>query len=175
MTLAAFETSLIEYVGDRLVNECGRPVPDKILRYHGVFPADCCTANGALWITWDKAYPSTEFPLPNSSRAQAPLPASVLTFPLTLGYRVCWKGIKTAAGVLIPMEPEWDADAAVLADVGECISRALMHLVCGKIDGEFAQAVLDQVPCNKLRFIDATPVTPSGLCAGIAWHLFVGL
>lgn len=172
MSLSDLESAVLEYVGDVLVNECGRPAPDRLLRYHGVAPDDCCTTNGTLSISWEVGYPSEKFPSRgNSQCVGAPV------YTLNVRYVTCWPGLGTVTpeGYVLP-DDAWDSTAAMLADAADCVSRSLMRLACDPIsDDPLVAAILEQCLRNQFQWIETTPVRPSGLCAGVTWKMYASV
>jgi len=167
-------TALAEYVGDVLVNDCGQPVPDRVLRYHGTLPDDCCTEPGVLAVSWSEGRAATEFPTSAASMKNDPC-ASIPIYTITIRYRVCWPVPDVDESGVQLLDAEWDATAAMLADVADCVARGLLLLKCGAptapVDPLVA-AVLDQVARGWLRFVDVSPSVPAGGCAGVLWRLY---
>lgn len=176
MSLSELETALAEYVGDVLVNDCHRPEPDRILRYHGArgLPDDCCSKNGTLSISWERGYPSLTFPA--SAGTNASSCTGFRVYVLKVRYVVCWPGLDVNAIDGQPRLPddEWDGEAAMLADVADCVAAALMRLSCDPdVADPFVVAVLEQVGARSMiRFAEVTPTGPLGLCAGVLWTVY---
>lgn len=170
MSLATLETALVEYVADVLVNDCGRPVPDHVLRYHDELPHYCCTDNGVLAINWTIETMVGTFP----NGAQRDPCAGMPQATLNIKYVVCWPALEMIDGAVVMNVEEWDERAAMLADVADCVSRALVALRCGAqhepVD-EYVQAVLDESG-RRVLFVDATPMPIRGLCTGVRWRLY---
>lgn len=155
------ETALAEFVGDVLVNDCGRPVPDRVLRYHGTLPNDCCTDNGVLAVSWNTITPQgTEC----SAFPQA---------EVRLRYVVCWPVAEVDERGVTVDDATWDQRAAMLADVADCVTRGLLGLSCSD-DDPLAQAVA-AATVGRIRFLAAEPITPQGGCAGVQWRLTAGV
>lgn len=173
MSLANTMTALVEYVGDRLVNECGRPIPSRVLRYHGTLPADCCTDEGDLSVSWADGIASDVFP---TGRNASAVPCAQRTiYTLTVRYRVCTPIPPVdSAGVEVsdPLDARYDLFAAMLADTADCIADALIQLSCPVVDpDQYEGAVTDAV--QSILFRDATPILPAGGCAGLLWRVYV--
>lgn len=172
MSLSGMLTALVEYTADVIVNDCGRPVPTKVMRYHGTMPDACCTDDGVLSISWSNGYPSKDFP----SRATDPCTGPPV-YSIEVRYVTCWAGIDPSPeGVILP-DDRWDTDAAILADLADCVNRGYLRLSCGNpdMDDPFIAAVFAQTLRNHVRWYDTTIVRPSGLCAGITWKLYAAI
>jgi len=172
MSLSMLMTTLAEYVGDVLVNDCGAPAPDRVLRYHGAIPADCCTENGTLAVSWNDGFGSQDFPN-NGANAKAAPCSAIPLYSLSIRYRVCWPVPEANANGVELIDPQWDGVAAQLADVADCVSRALLSLACttpAPLDS-FQRAVLANVSRGWLRFVDVAPILPLGGCAGVLWRM----
>jgi hypothetical protein len=180
MSLAGLETAVVEYVGDRLVNDVGRPVPDRLVRYHGPLPHDCCTDNGFLAIHWTDGRANAGGV--GSSAADRDDPCVQRPFvTLVVRYVICWPDPPTVQGVPAPDDVYFatvDQKAAMLADVEDGITRALVGLGCGLHSGvgldPYMLAVAAQSVRRSVRFVDAAPIVPLGKCAGVQWRLHVG-
>jgi hypothetical protein len=177
MSLSGVLTALAEYVGDAIVNDCGRPVPDRVIRYHGTLPNDCCTDNGFLAVNWQTGFASVTFPAAATGTADPCRGLPVVE--VRLRYVVCWDAPEvTQQGVTVNAEQDarWDADAAMLAEVADGVTRALLRLTCEiSLDPLFV-AVMDEVgPKHWLRFVAADPIVPLGGCAGVQWRLYCGV
>lgn len=176
MSLSALLTAVVEYVGDELVNTCDRPAPGRVLRYFGTagLPQDLgCDSDGVLSISFDRGYPSEAFPADSSSR-----PPSCTAFPVyvvAIRYDVCWTEPEIDPDGITLIDDTWDADAAMLSDVADCIARALIHLTCGTATSEKAQAVVDAARgCDKgLAYKEVVPSVGGG-AARIVWRMFLG-
>lgn len=172
MSLSALLTATVEYVGDTLVNDCGRPVPTKVMRYHGTMPDACCTADGVLSISWSSGFASQKFPSRSSDGCTGPP-----VYMLEVRYVTCWAGIPDPSpqGIILP-DDTWDDDAAMLADVADCVGRALMRLSCAPdLEDPFVAAIFAETPSRQVQYVDATPIRPSGLCAGVTWKLYAAV
>lgn len=173
MTLSTLETAVIEYVGDVLTNTCGRPSPE-VIRYHGgPVPDDCCTEDGTLSIWWGRLFASKAFPSQSTELCVGP-PVS----ELNLRYSICWpKADVGESGVLNVLDPAWDAKAAILADVADCVHRALIRLSCKPDpDDPFIDAIQNELfPKNAIRWRETTPARPLGGCAGVSWALYAAV
>lgn len=169
MTLGAALTAYAELVGDVLVNDCGEEVPGRVLRYHGhAVPDDIdCSKNGILSVWWEPSIVPLNLGKPCSG------------FPVvTLSARwvVCWKVADVKPGSISLHDAIWDADAGRLADVAECVARALMGLSCGTPQSDHARALLVLLRGDpKATFVGASPVAPLGGVAGLKWQIKVGL
>lgn len=166
MALADALTAFGEYIGDVLVNECGREVPDRVLRYQGhAVPDDVeCAPNGTLSVWWEPPM-----------RAKTPCSGPLL---VTLGARwvVCWKMPNYTANTVELFDTEWDATAAVIADTAECVARALMRLPCADTPGSAkAAALLSHVVATNLSVAQVRPVGPLGGVAGAVWMIDLAL
>lgn len=173
MSLSALLTAVVEYVGDSIVNDCGRPIPTKVMRYHGTMPDACCTDDGVLSISWSSGFPSATFPSRSTDPCNGPP-----VYTIEVRYVTCWAGIDpTATGSVILPDDQWDADAAILADVADCVARALTRLSCGSPDlgDPFVAAIYEQAARGKVQWSETTIVRPGGLCAGITWKLYAAL
>lgn len=176
MSSSALMTALLEYVGDVMVNECGLdPGPERVLRYHGArgMPQDCCSEDGYLVASWAREWGSANFP--NQARGEngcSALPA----LQYELRYVVCWPVPPVSTSGVQPIDDRWDEKAAELADVADCVSRALIRLACSTVaDDPLRDAVLEQVRCNQFTFVEAVPIDPGGSCAGVLWRVYAGL
>lgn len=174
MSLSGLMTALVEFVGDVLVNDCGRPVPDRVLRYHGVIPDDCCTDAGLLAVNWTGGFPSTRFP--TSAASDNDLCVAPGVYGIAIRYRTCWP-VPDAdeAGVKLA-DAEWDETSAMLADVADCVGRELTDLTCflkqGRTADPFIDAVADSIaPRGWLRYAGVAPTIPLGGCTGVTWTL----
>lgn len=174
MSLSGVLTALLNYAGDVLVNDCGRPAP-RVLRYHGIMPHDCCADPGFLVGSWEREYASSTFPNAGATNP-APCPGTPVTI-LILRYVVCWPVPKVSQSGVTLMDDGWDERAAVLADVADCMSRAFMRLQCGPpaADDEYAVALMAATGRERLRLIEATPIAALGGCAGVQWRLYAGV
>jgi len=172
MSLSDLESAIIEFIGDVLVNDCARPEPTKVMRYHGTMPDACCTDDGVLSISWEQGFPSKIFPQRSTDKCVG---APVYTF--NIRYVTCWAGLTDVSPEAVVMpDDQWDADAAMLADVADCVARQLLKLACDPISPDpFTAAILEQVMANQFQWIDTTPVRPGGLCAGVTWRVYASL
>lgn len=171
MSLSAVETALVDYVGDVIVNECGRPVPEHVLRYHGELPHYCCTEDGVLAIDWTLETFVSTFPTTPQRDPCAGLPVATLS----IKYFVCWPAITFVDGHVVMDTDTWDSEAAMLADVADCVARALMRLRCDPTNTDpFVQAVLAESG-RQVQFIDAAPMPVRGLCAGVRWRMYAAV
>lgn len=158
MNLAALETALLEFVVDA-IEDCDLPSPDHAIRHHGVLPDRCCTENGILSLSWE------ESPAPSPTDCTGPL-----EWAFALRWVTCWpsEDLKPT-GLLSVNYTARDAAAARIAAVTECVLAAFAGEICrwGKSDlREFAVS---------LRLGRTSPVTPSGLCAGVLWRIIATL
>lgn len=177
-------TALAEYVGQVLVDECERPAPDRVLRYFGGgVPQDCCTEKGVLSVAWDRGFPSETFPTDASGRARGC--ASRPIFVLSIYYDVCWNAPEANASGIDLLDSEWDGDAAMLADVAECVARWLIRAECGKVtDQNTTDDVVTKYAAlvsaihegceDSFRFREVVPVGPGGSCARLVWRVYAG-
>lgn len=174
MTLSTLETAVIEYVGDVITNVCGRPSPE-VIRYHGgTVPDDCCTDDGTLSIWWGRLFASAQFPSQSTDLCVGP-PVS----ELYLRYSVCWPkaDVTASGGIVNRLDPACDAAAAVLADVADCVHRALIRLSCRPDqDDPFVAAIQNELfPENAIRWRETTAARPLGGCAGVTWALYAAV
>lgn len=163
MSLAALETALVEFIGDVLVNDCGRPVPDRVLRYHGTLPHDCCSDSGFLVVSWNVISPQ------GGGDQCAGWPQA----ELRVRYVTCWPTVEVDGGSIQLDDENWDENAAMLADVAHCVSLALMAITCS--DDPLAEAVVAATVNRQVRLVATEPITPQGGCAGVQWRLTVAL
>ncbi len=171
MSLSGLLTAVAEYVGDTLANDCGRPVPTKVMRYHGTMPDACCSAEGVLSISWSTGFPSRTFPSRSSDPCVGPP-----VYMLELRYVTCWAGIDPHAEGLILPDDRWDADAGMLAEVADCVTRALMNLSCSPDTADpFTVAIYEHIFARQIQYVETTPIRPSGLCAGVTWKLYASV
>lgn len=158
--------AVAEYVSDSIVNDCDRPVPDRVLRYHGPIPHDCCTENGFLAVSWERVVPSDE--------RNTPCPGPPKT-TIAMRYVVCWPIPDVGTGGVRLIDDSWDQRAAMLADVQDCVTRALIRLSCANTGDALWTEVLSETVCNAFRFTEAVPIPPGGGCAGVLWRASVGV
>jgi hypothetical protein len=173
MSLSGVMTALAEYVGDSIVNDCGRPPPDRVLRYHGTLPHDCCTDNGFLAVNWQQQFLSTIFPLQATGSADNCAGRPVAE--IRLRYVVCWPAPEVGTNGVVLEDERWDGAAATLAEVADGVARALLRLTCEPPLDPLGQAVVEQAGRGWLRFIGADPILPDGTCAGVQWRLYCGV
>lgn len=172
MSLSALLNAVVEYAGDVLVNDCGRPEPDRMLRYHGNLPHDCCSDAGFLAIHW------TDGRLNDPKNPCAGRPAVTLI----LRYVICWPEPDLVEGLPVitdAYDTQVNTKAGMLADVEDCMARALVRLGCERpapndpnVDA-YVAAVWRNVAGTSLAFSSASPILPSGKCAGVEWRLSV--
>lgn len=178
MSLSTLMTALIEYVGDVIVNDCGRPIPDRLLSYQGVIPDDCCSESGLLAASWADGRPVVKFPAQLAS-SEPDVCAAAPVYTISIRYRVCWP-VPELNDDGIEVNPVQDAKynevASMLADVADCVARELISLSCvagGSTPDPFAQAVLDNVSPRKwLRYVDAQAERALGGCTGVTWRVY---
>lgn len=164
MSLSLLLTSLNEYVGDVLVNDCGRPAPTRQLTYHGRLPHDCCTDDGFLVTSWESG---------RSEGGDQPC-AGVPTYTVNVRYVVCWTSPAVGAGgvaVTDAQDTTWNNDALMLADVADCVTRSLIRLTCD--DDTLARTLVALTRKQGLRYTGVSPIVPLGGCAGVQWQLSV--
>lgn len=178
MSLAALESAVLTYVVQTLTEDCDRPTPYRAFRYHGPNASiDCCSPDpdteGYVAISWQREAPSAT---PSGQSRGGPC---LLDPVLEVRYLVCWHlpAVNENTGLpIIPNElvAEWDEDAGMLADVSDCVARALCSLNCsGRAD---APELLAQVHCDSFTFLEALPIasgTPGGGgggCVGVLWR-----
>jgi hypothetical protein len=165
MSLSGLLTAVNEYVGDVIVNDCGRPTPSRQLSYHGRLPHDCCTADGFLVTSWESGRPGNG----DSPCGGPPV------YTLTLRYVVCWSVPDADEGgvdISDAQDATWNNDALMLADVADCVGRSLTDLTCSSapVDPMIA-AILRLAPQRSLHYVGASPIVPLGGCAGVQWQL----
>jgi hypothetical protein len=162
VSLSLLLTALNEYVGDVIANDCGRPPPSRQLSYHGRLPHDCCTDAGFLVTNWESGKPDP------AAQPCAGLPSYVIN----VRYVVCWSMPEVGtSGVEITdaQDTTWNNDALMLADVADCVARALIGLTC--TDDPFASMVIALSRKQGLRYTGVSPIVPLGGCAGVQWQL----
>lgn len=164
-------TALAEFVADRIINRCGMPLPQgfRILRYHGgPPPEDLDCGGGYLAVWWEgPAFAPTDQAGP---RAQCPGP---LTVVLGVKYVQCWQPADVDEDGITLHDTTWDADAAVLADLAQCITNHLLVFSCDDMDGLFSDEAYQEVARTllRLRFLGVTPAAPQGAAASITWRV----
>lgn len=173
---------MLDYVADVIVNDCTRPNPAYIFRYHGrKLPEVSMTIppDGILSIAWDQEYSSNQFPATAALR-----PDVIVTIPvsvLVVRYVVCWAQPKAKGDGNLnfteALRDTWDADSAMLADVADVVMRALTRLNCddGIKDDEQSTGSLIDAGCHKFRFKEANPIGPEGGQAGVEWRSYVNV
>lgn len=164
MSLSTLLTAVNEYVGDVLVNDCGRPEPDRQLSYHGRLPHDCCTTNGFLVTSWE------------SGRSSGDPCGGPPVYIVTIRYVVCWDVPEvgtTGVQITDAQDSTWNNDALMLADVADCVGRSLLDLTCAPAPplDVLAAAVQSEAPYRTLRLVGVSPIVPLGGCAGVQWQL----
>jgi len=176
MSLSGLMTALAEYVGDALVNDVGRPPPDRILRYHGLLPHDCCTDNGFLAVNWQQEFVSMTFPVQATGSADNCSGRPVAE--IRLRYVVCWEAPAAGPGGVVVSDEQdtrWDTTAGMLAEVADGVTRALLRVTCDLPTDELGRAVVEACGRGWLRFVSADPILPDGTCAGVQWRLYCGV
>lgn len=175
MSLSGLMNAVVEYVGDRLVNDIGRPVPDRMLRYHGPLPHDCCTDDGMLSVHWTDARTTAVGVGSTANEANNPCVQRPMV-TLVVRYVICWPEPDIVEGVP-RIDDAYDAavneKAGMLADVQDGITRALAALGCGEPVDQFVDAIWRNIAGTSLRFVDASPILPGGGCAGVLWRVHV--
>lgn len=171
MSLSTLLTALNEYVGDVLVNDCDRPEPDLMFSYHGRPPDDCCTDAGTLSTFWalGSVSPGRETPCGGPPE-----------FTIHIRYTTCWSIPKAGqSGVVVDdaQAARWNADALMLADVADCVTRSIVALLCaeGTSEDPLVAAITDELVNRSARFQDTTPILPLGGCAGVLWRLIASV
>lgn len=162
MSLSLLLTALNEYVGDVIVNDCGRPPPSRQFSYHGRLPHDCCTADGFLVTNWESGR------IDGGDQPCAGLPSYVVN----VRYVVCWNEPEVGSGgvaVTDAQDAGWNDDALMLADVADCVARSLIALTCDT--DPLATAVVALSRKQALRYTGVSPIVPLGGCAGVQWQL----
>lgn len=172
MSLADVTSETVAFVADVLVNDCGRPEPDRMLTYHGVLPHDCCTEDGLLVASWSSLVLTTAFP---SSGGPAAPCAGTLAATIAVRYVVCWKVPEVSESGVVLEDTYWNATAMMLADVADCVTRAFARLQCAPPEPESPGALLIAATGrDRLRFVEASPIAVSGGCAGVQFRLNAG-
>jgi hypothetical protein len=162
VSLSLLLTALNEFVGDILVNDCGRPAPTRQLSYHGRLPHDCCTDDGFLVTSWESGRSE------GGGEPCAGLPA----YTVNVRYVVCWDLPEVGtSGVEITdaQDTKWNNDALMLADVADCVARSLIGLTCD--DDPLASVLVALSRKQGLRYTGVSPIVPLGGCAGVQWQL----
>lgn len=162
-------TAYAEYIADVITNECGRPVPARLLRYHGhAVPEDLGCDTGVLSVWWNQLRPQ------GSADCATPLETT-----LYARYVTCWKILDiTREGKTILDDAKQDGDAAVLADVADCVSRALIRLDCAPAadDSETMRSLRAfALSGGKLPFLSGRPIGADGGIAGVEWSSSIRL
>lgn len=174
MSLSAVLTAVAEYVSAAVV-DADRPEPDRVLRYHGELPHHCCTENGLVAVNWTTESPYKTFPLASGGNSNDPCPGRPMV-TIQAKYVVCWPALQVSSTGIVLADDDWDTRSAMLADVADSVTRALLHLSCEPDLGDsLVAAVLDATGRDRCRFVDAVPITPQGLCAGVRWRLYAGV
>lgn len=174
MSFASLLTALTEYVGDVLVNDCGLPVPDRVLRYHGTLPDDCCSEAGTLSASWALGVATVDFPASAASQKADPC-TQIPLYTVSMRYKTCWPVPEVNENGVELIDEQWDAKASMLADTADCVARSLIHLGCrqpGMVADPLTVAVQAQLARGWLRYIDVTPSVPLGGCAGLVWRMY---
>lgn len=164
MTLAAALTAWAEFLGDTLVNDCGQPVPSRVLRYHGgPPPEDYGCGNGYLAVWWQAGLGPKE----RTQQCTGPL-----TVTLGAKWMVCWKIAKADSKGVTLFDDQWDTDTARLADAAECVARALTRLTCPPPPSTpAALALFATMRQTSLRLVNVDPGRPSGGAASVTWQM----
>jgi hypothetical protein len=166
---------LTELVGDVIVNgdpreplAVSRPVPGRVLRYHGHAPPEDLDCEGGSYLAawWENMVPkSTTLPCPGPP---------VVT--LGIKYVQCWKIAESVGGALTLHDGVWDTDAGTLADLAEDVMRVLTMLSCadGNPTGyEFVDAVVPLI--SKPRYVSTIAAGAGSGAAGVVWRINAGL
>lgn len=179
MSFSGLLTSVAEYVGETLVDDCGRPPPTRVLRYHGTagLPWDCCTDDGILSVGWDQEFVSDPFPSQWRGSSDGP---GVMAAALTVRYVVCWTApeVNGTTGRLVLTDAvydRFDATTAMLAEVADCVGRALLRLNCAAPTSDVQLDVLAASGCNRFAYQNVVPTGPQGSCAGLLWRAYAGV
>lgn len=180
MSASGLMNAVVEFVADRLVNDAGRPVPSRVLRYHGVLPHDCCTEDGFLAVHWLDGRASSDGSLTSNATSRNDPCASRSTVTLVVRYVICWPEPKLVEG-LPQIDAAYDAEvnekAGMLADVEDVVVREFIRATCSRPDlrsplvDAATAAIWRNVAGTSLRFLDASPILPLGKCAGVQWRL----
>lgn len=154
--LAALEDALLLLAAAAL-NNCGRPVPDRVTKYHGEIAVGCCDGNGFLTCHWNPAVPDRTGIPQGMGNPMGERAADVM---LRL-YR-CWPTVLEDGTY-----PDAEANAAAegLAQDADCIWSAITRAICEGLLAEYLAG------CDGLELVSMTPRRPSGGCAGIEWKL----
>jgi len=182
VSLSALMNGVVEFAADRIVNDAGRPVPSRILRYHGVLPHDCCTEDGFLAIHWLDGRASTDGSLTSSATTKNDPCSARPTVTLVVRYVICWPEPKLVDGLPViddAYDVEVNAKAGMLADVEDVVVREFLGLTCSRPNladpnvDDPTKAIWRNIAGTSLRFLDASPILPLGKCAGVQWRLNV--
>lgn len=172
MSLATLMTALVEYAADVIQNDCDRPAPDRVLRYHNDLPHFCCTDNGVVSISWANLYGSQSFPANN----QGDPCGAMLVTTIALKYLWCYPVVDRRSWATDENFALFDERAAVLADVAECVTRGLLTLSCDPDLGDpYVAAVVAAAGQKRVRLIEAAPLAVLGGCTGVRWRLYAGV
>ena len=173
MSLSAVLTTLIEYVEDVIVNDCGQPPLVRRLRYFGSggLPQDGKCIDGVLSVAFDRGWAAKTFPRDASGEAD-PCPG-LPTYDLALRYDRCWIEPEIDEVGITLLDSTWDTDSANLSDVADCVARALIAVQCGNASGELAQALLATVRKNTFRYREVVP-TRGTSTARLTWRIYAG-
>ena len=139
-------------------------------RYHNTLPDDCCTDDGILSVSWSEAHVTSRFPTGGNDCAGAPVAT------IRLRYVVCWPIPDTSGDGIVIDYDATDATTARLADVADCVLRALDRLTCNPDPADpLSAAVLRQIPARWFQTLDVTPLPNLGGCTGVSWRLYAGV
>lgn len=175
MSLSGLLSSLIGYTAGVIEHDCpGAPTPDRLFRYHGTAgtPHDCCSESGLVSAEWDRTYASSKWPADDSAHSGAC--SGIPTSMIAIRYVKCWP--VSEDGNAMP-DPAVDAAAAQLAEVADCVTRALLDLACDPANGALTKSVLGDngVGVGLFRFRACEPIPPLGACAGVLWRVVAGV
>lgn len=169
MSLPNLLTAWRDFVATAISDSLGDPaVPDKKLVHHTKLPDDCCSDLGTLGVWWARADLSTQFPLPLRVGGKGTLGGAVQLYDFGARYNRCWP-VPAADDIGSDATyAEYEDVATTLAMVAEFVHCDLLALSCGVV------SLGDGVSCEGVRWTSTTPDL-SGDCAGIEWHVAVGV
>lgn len=152
--IAELELAMLDLAADALA-ACGRPVPDRKLRYHGDVAVQCCDGNGLLTAHWNPVT-MDRTGLPPGQLPGMPIGKRQADIYLRL-YR-CHPTLKADGSF---PEDEGDAAVAALANDMDCLVSAFGDAICAGTLNPYLAG------CDGLALVSVAPRRPSGGCAGI--------
>jgi len=177
---------LTEYVADAVAlvkypDGSDRPPPEHVYRYWGDAgrPQWEKSEAGIVVGNIEEEFVSTQFP--NAARARigrgGPTPGTgYLVTPIVVRYFKCWQPAVVAAGTISPNQAAWDRDTAVLTEIMDVVSRALVRLECAPgqpVSDPDVLTFLADVSCGGFSLSDVLPINPRGERAGVLWRSHV--